>query len=120
MPEPITSLLLDMMSDTLIAQSGTFDGKRKFTSSGDPALSIPGRFERSMRKLVSRAAPGEEVVSSVIFLAGEYNNLSVEGFRYTLPDQYSTGTAAGTPIEAMDVEPVSDENGLHHEEIRFP
>ncbi len=124
MAEPITSDLLDLMPDTIIAHSNTGDGARdgkgNVIDDNAPApITIQGRYSGSMRRL-GRGANGKELVSTLRFTTGSVNGLSVEGFRFMLDDRYNVGGSADTPIEPLMVKPVSDENGPHHEVIFFP
>lgn len=106
--------LLELMPHILLAQPGTTDEYGAFVASGS-ALAIQCQIEGDSRLV--RDASGREVVSSHVAYCGEFNDLSVDGHRYTLPLTF------GPPrelIQAIRVDPASDEDGVLYEVVRLP
>lgn len=103
----------ELMADTVVAQPGYLDGFGEWTASGS-ALSISCHIEGRARLV--RDFSGREVVSSVqIYSAGAYG-LTVDGYVYTLPTDYSPREN----LRAISVEKVRDEDGAHHEVVNLP
>lgn len=96
--------LMALAPHQLVATPGTTDEVGTFLPSG-PALSIPCQIEGESRLV--RDPQGREVVSSHTIYCLEFNDLSVDRHRYTLPAGF------GPPREniiAISVDPVSDED----------
>ena len=114
MPSSIVPDLLDMMSDTIIAQPGSVDAFGDWTPSG-AALNLTCKLIGGNR-LVRDQITGKEVVSTVKAVIGSTPGLSVRGYRYTLPARFGPRT----DITAIDARAVTDENGAHHEVVVLP
>lgn len=106
--------LLELAPHTLVAESGFTDEYGSFIVSGQ-VLSIPCNIEGESRLV--RNAQNREVVSSHTVFCLEFNDLSVDKHRFTLPAPF------GPPrdkLEAIRVDPVSDENGTLYEVVALP
>ena len=95
---------LQLMPDTLLAQPGTLDAFGKFTASG-AALSLSCRIEG--RQIMTRDSTGREVVSSRQAVMAGVNDLTVDGYRYTLPAPFSPRD----DLVAIGIDRESDEDG---------
>jgi hypothetical protein len=103
----------DMMPDTLLAQPGTTDNYGEWVASGEEQ-SITCRFEGRSRLV--RDSSGREVVSMLQAITLGVFNLTVAGYRYTLPARFTNRTE----VLAIGVERESDEDGPDHEVVLFP
>lgn len=106
-------LFQDFMPDVVIVQPGHVTAYGDFIASGS-TLSIPCRIEGANRLV--RNSQGKEVVSSVQVITGEYNNLTVNNHRYTLPVRFSPNSN----LQAISVVKESDEIGPCYEEVYLP
>ncbi len=106
--------LLDLMPHTLTAQPGTTDAKDNFTPSGS-ALAIPCNIEGESKLVPDQL--GRQVTSRFLVYTGQFNSLTIEGFRYSLPVEFP---APRIELKAILVDPVSDEDGTLYEIVRFP
>lgn len=108
--------LMELAPHELVATPGHNDEYGRFiVASGQSAISVPCQIE-GVSRLV-RNVRGQEVVSSHFAYCLQFNNLSVDRHRYTLPSTF------GPPrenIEAIRVDPVSDEGGLLYEIVALP
>lgn len=106
--------LLELMPHTLTAQPGTTDAKGGFTPSG-ASIAIPCQIEGE-NKLI-RDLDGREVTSTRVVYTGEFVGLTIDGYRYDLPVGFPEPR---TELVAIAIDPVSDEDGLLYEIVRFP
>jgi hypothetical protein len=104
---------IDLMSDTLIATPGVLDEYGAFVASG-VVMSLPCRIEGAARLV--RDPSGQEVVSSVQVIVAGYDDLTVEGHRYTLPARFNPRI----DLRAIVIDKESDESGPCYEEIDLP
>lgn len=102
------------MPHTLTAQPGATDEKDNFTPSGS-ALAIPCQIEGDSRLVQDQM--GRDVTSRFLVYCGEFNGLTVDGFRYSIPAEFPEPT---TELKAISVDPASDEDGTLYEIVRFP
>lgn len=106
--------LQELMPHTLTAQPGTTDAKGNFTPSGT-ALAIPCQIEGE--NVLVRDQNGRDVTSTRVVYTGEFNGLTIDGFRYDLPVGFPEPR---TDLVAVIIDPASDEDGLLYEIVRFP
>lgn len=102
--------LADLFSDTVTATPGALDEFGTFIPSG-AVLNLLCRIEGEQRLV--RDPSGQEVTSSVQVIVAGYNDLTVEGFRYTLPTRYNPRLE----LRALAIDKVSDELGELYEEV---
>lgn len=106
--------LADLFLDVCVATPGVLDEFGKFIPSG-ASLNLPCRIEGETRLV--RDPSGQEVTSSVQVIVAGYNDLNVEGYRYTLPSRYTPRA----DLRAIAVDKVSsDEKADEYEELAFP
>lgn len=105
--------ILDLLPDTLVAERGYLNEVGSWTASGD-SLNLPCRIEGESRLI--RDPLGREVASTFQVIVGGYNDLSTEGFRYTLPSRYNPRTQ----LTAIMVEKETDEDGPCYEVVWLP
>ncbi len=116
MPDPdMMAELLELMPHELLAQPGYLTGTGSFVDSGS-VLAIPCQIEGESR-LVRDNQSGREVVASHTAYTGEFNGLTVDGYRYTLPSEFPDPRV---DLTALRVDPVSDEDGPLYEVVSFP
>ena len=116
MPDPdFMAELLELMPHELLAQPGFLTGTGGFVESGE-VLVIPCQIEGES-KMVRDNQTGREVVATHIVYTGEFNSLTVDGFRYTLPSEFPEPRI---DLRALRVDPVSDEDGPLYEVVSFP
>lgn len=102
----------DEMPDTLVATPGALDAFGAFVASGE-VLSLPCHIQGTARLV--RAINGKEVVSSFQAIVGGYNDLTVDGFQYTIPSRFDPSQS----LEAILVEKYADEDGPCYETVVF-
>jgi len=102
------------MPHELLAQPGASNEKGDFVPSG-AELAIQCQIEGE-NKLI-RDSLGREVTSTRVVITGEFVGLTIDGFRYSLPADFAEPR---TDLVAIAVDPVSDEDGLLYEIVRFP
>jgi hypothetical protein len=105
--------LLELMPDTLVATPGALDGFGQWAASGE-VLSLACYI--SGRNRQTRDLAGREVVSTVQVTVGGAYGLTVEGYRYGLPDRFEPNSG----LTAISVRRASDEDGAHHEVVMLP
>lgn len=106
--------LLDLFDGEVIVQPGTTDGYGTFTNAGS-ALTLPARFEGGSRLVRDRS--GQEVVSTMtVIVAGLLASSDPSAFRFTLPSTFTPSA----DIQAIAIEPVSDETGPIYTEVILP
>lgn len=115
MADTFLANLLDMMPHELLAQPGYETGSGDFVDSGE-VLAIPCQIEGTS-DLFRDNRSGREVVASHTAICGEFNSLTVDGFRFTLPDDFPEPRV---DLRALKVDPVSDESGPLYEIVIFP
>ena len=106
--------LLDLAPHTLTAQPGVSDAKDNFIPSG-AALAIPCQIEGEIKRIPD--ALGRDVTSTRLVYCLEYNALTMDGYRFSLPPEFSGPT---DDLVALSIDPQSDETGLIGEIVRFP
>ena len=107
--------LLELMPHEILAQPGILTGTGGFVESG-AVLVIPCQIEGEST-LERDNQTGREVVASHTAITGEFNGLTVDGFRYTLPAEFPEPRV---DLTALRVDPVSDEDGPLYEIVHFP
>ena len=103
----------DLMPDTVIVTSGYLNSYGDFITSG-AILSLPCRIEGTSKLVRDRA--GQEVVSSFQIYTDSFNTLSVDRHRFTLPSRFTPRTE----VQAIGIDPESDETGPCYEVIYLP
>ena len=107
--------LLELMPHELRAQPGYLTGTGGFVESGE-VLIIPCNIEGES-KLVRDNQSGREVVASHTAYCGEFNGLTTDGYRYSIPSDFPEPR---TDLVAIRVDPVSDEDGTLYEVVSLP
>lgn len=107
--------LADLFDSTLIAQPGYVDGAGTWFASG-AAQNLPARYEGGPRMV--RNGSGQEVVSSLLVLInGVLTSHDPAIMRFTIPAHFNPQTSE---IQAIHIDPVSDETGIISAEIFLP
>jgi hypothetical protein len=110
MAEPLNTPLADMFPDTMSVRrkaTGDWMGAETFGT----AFTVPCRITQAVAMV--RDADGQERASRVkVIVNGVYNLKTTDEF--TLPSRFDPAK-----MDAISVQPVSDENGPHHEVVRF-
>lgn len=107
--------LAELFDSTVTAQPGYVDGSGTWFASGTPQ-DLPARYEGGPRMV--RAQGGQEVVSSLLCLInGVLVSHDPAIMRFTIPAHFSPLTAE---IQALRIDPVSDETGVISAEIYLP
>lgn len=108
--------LAELFDSTVIAQAGVVDGAGDWLASGGNAT-YPARYEGGPRMV--RNAAGQEVVSSLLILInGVLVSHDASIMRFTIPaNPFSPHTQN---IQALRIDPVSDETGVISAEIYLP
>jgi len=107
--------LAHLFDSTIHAQPGYVDGSGTWFASGVPQ-DIPARYEGGPRMV--RSASGQEVVSSLLVLInGVLVSHDPAVMRFTIPAVFTPLT---TEIQALRIDPVSDETGVISAEIYLP
>lgn len=106
--------LLPLMPHILTATPVTLDAYGTPTPSG-PSIPIPCQIEGVNRMV--RDNQGREVVSSFFAYCGEFNDLSVDGYVFSLPAEYGPPNDS---IKAIRIDPASDETGQIYEIVVLP
>lgn len=108
--------LAELFDSTVTARFGTVDGAG--TWNGGDGIIYPARYEGGPR-MVRNAASGQEVVSSLLILInGVLVSHDVSVMRFTIPANPFTPHI--TEIQAIRIDPVSDETGVISAEIYLP
>ncbi len=106
--------LRELAPHELLAQPGFLTGTGGFVPSGD-VLTIPCNIEGEATLVRDNQA--REVVSSYTAFCLEFNSLTVDGFRFTLPAEFPEPRV---DLKAIRVDPNSDEEGTLFEVVSFP
>lgn len=107
--------LLPLFDSTITAQPGYTDGAGTWFASGVPQ-NLPARYEGGPRMV--RSSGGQEVVSSLLCLInGVLVSHDPAIMRFTIPAHFTPLTSE---IQAMRIDPVSDETGIISAEIYLP
>lgn len=107
--------LAELFDSTVIAQPGVVDGAGDWLASGGNAT-YPARYEGGPRMV--RNAAGQEVVSSLLILInGVLVSHDASIMRFTIPSTFAPHTDT---IQAIRIDPVSDETGVISAEIYLP
>jgi hypothetical protein len=104
----------DMCGAAITAQPVALDEYGEFVASG-AALALACHIDGQTR-LVRDNTTGREVVSSFTVTIPGRNNLTVEGFRYTLPDEWM----APSGMLAISIGRRADEEGIQAEVVMLP
>jgi hypothetical protein len=110
MADPINDALADMFPDTVTVQKKVTDWQGNESNSG-VAFTVPCRIQEAVAMV--RDPDGKERASRVRLIVNGVYGLKTT-YEYTLPARFDP-----QKMEAIAVEPVSDENGPHHEVVRF-
>jgi len=107
--------LAELFDSTITAQPGFTDGAGTWFASGVPQV-LPARYEGGPRMV--RTGSGQEVVSSLLCLInGVLVSHDPAIMRFTIPAVFTPLTSE---IQALRIDPVSDETGVISAEIYFP
>lgn len=112
MAEEIGSKLTDMMASSVTVTPVTKDGRGDEVD-GSPVV-IACYIEGSTQWV--RDSGGNYVKSTVLVITDQIHSEINESSRFTLPADYSHRTR----LRPIAVDTVNDDNGPHHQEIRFP
>ena len=109
--------LAELFDSTVIAQPGVVDGAGDWLASGANQI-LPARYEGGPR-IVRNASSGQEVVSSLLVLInGVLVSHDASIMRFTIPaNPFSPHIEL---IQAIRIDPVSDETGVISAEIYLP
>lgn len=107
--------LQELAPHELLAQPGYLTGTGGFVPSG-AVLQIPCNIEGEST-MVRDNRTGREVVASHTAYCLEFNSLTVDGFRFTLPAEFPEPRV---DLKAIRVDPASDEEGTLYEIVSFP
>ncbi len=106
--------LLELAPHELVAQPGFSDAKDNFVPSG-AAIAISCQIEGEIKRILDQL--GRDVTSTRVVYCMEYNALTIDGYRFSLPPAFAGPT---TDLVALVIDPESDETGLIGEIVRFP
>lgn len=107
--------LAPLFDSTITAQPGFVDGAGTWFASGANQV-LPARYEGGPRMV--RTAAGQEVVSSfLVLINGVLVSHDPAIMRFTIPAAYNPLT---DEIQALRIDPVSDETGIISAEIYLP
>lgn len=108
--------LAELFDSTIVAQPGTVDGAGTWLASG-ANQTLPARYEGGPRMV--RNSAGQEVVSSLLVLVnGVLVSHDASIMRFTIPaTPFSPHVAE---IQALRIDPISDETGVISAEIFLP
>ncbi len=107
--------LAELFDAEVLVQPGNLDGFGTFTASGS-AVALPARYEEGPRLV--RDVTGQEVTSSVlIIVGGVLPSHDPSKLRFTLP---SATFLPFDKLQAIRIDPVSDETGVIAAEVSMP
>jgi hypothetical protein len=115
MPDPIVTLLQDMANDTVVAKRAG-----SFNLYGEPQAQMSTTFTScriTCKNRLVRNAQGTETTSTCqVTILDSAADLSARLDRFDLPARFSPNSN----LEAISVDPVTDENGVHHTVVFLP